>query len=87
MQFGWDKELYDEERDQPAICRTSDISEELGLVTHLFADKTGTLTQNIMVLKTLLFVAPLQPLPSHVQNNASRQPEGSLVDASEALAK
>lgn len=32
---------YDEERDIPAVCRTSDINEELGLVTHLFADKTG----------------------------------------------
>ena len=55
MQFGWDKELYDEERDQPAICRTSDISEELGLVTHLFADKTGTLTQNRMTVAHMWF--------------------------------
>ena len=88
MQFGWDKELYDEERDQPAICRTSDISEELGLVTHLFADKTGTLTQNIMVLKKLLFVAPLQAIPTHMQQQQPQQQSdstGSLLDASEAL--
>ena len=32
---------YDEERNIPAVCHTSDINEELGLVTHLFADKTG----------------------------------------------
>ena len=37
---------YDEERDIPAVCRTSDINEELGLVTHLFADKTGKSTKN-----------------------------------------
>ena len=32
---------YDEKRDIPAECHTSDINEELGLVTHLFTDKTG----------------------------------------------
>ena len=32
---------YDAERDIPAVCNTSDINEELGLVTHLFTDKTG----------------------------------------------
>jgi len=50
-QFQWDRQLYDEERDQPAICHTSDINEELGLVTHLFSDKTGTITKNEMILK------------------------------------
>ena len=51
QQFQWDRELYDEERDQPAISHTSDINEELGLVTHLFSDKTGTITKNEMCLK------------------------------------
>ena len=55
MQFSWDQELYDPERDIQAVCRTSDISEELGLVTHLFADKTGTLTQNIMVFRKFCY--------------------------------
>lgn len=52
MFFPWDINLYDEERDIRAKCNTSDINEELGLVTHLFTDKTGTLTRNIMVFKT-----------------------------------
>ncbi len=47
----WDPQLYDEERDLPAKCNTSDINEELGLITHLFTDKTGTLTRNIMVFQ------------------------------------
>jgi phospholipid-translocating ATPase len=51
MFFGWDIKMYDEERDIPARSNTSDINEELGLVTHLFTDKTGTLTRNIMVFR------------------------------------
>ena len=47
----WDKELRDDTGQKPPIVRTSDINEELGLVTHLFCDKTGTLTQNVMVFK------------------------------------
>ena len=34
-------DLYDEETDEPAQCHTSNINEELGLVTHLLTDKTG----------------------------------------------
>jgi hypothetical protein len=30
--FKWDKELYCEKTDQPAICNTSDLNEELGQV-------------------------------------------------------
>jgi phospholipid-translocating ATPase len=32
--FKWDKELYCEKIDQPAICNTSDLNEELGQVWY-----------------------------------------------------
>ncbi|XP_021935483.1 probable phospholipid-transporting ATPase IF isoform X4 [Zootermopsis nevadensis] len=44
----WDIELYCEKTNQPAICNTSDLNEELGQVEYLFTDKTGTLTENTM---------------------------------------
>ena len=44
----WDLELYDRDQDEPIQARCSDLNEELGQVEHIFADKTGTLTQNIM---------------------------------------
>ena len=47
----WDLNLYDEQTDQPAKCNSSDLNEELGLVEYLFSDKTGTLTENVMVFK------------------------------------
>ncbi|PSN55951.1 hypothetical protein C0J52_02130 [Blattella germanica] len=46
--FKSDLELYCEKSDQPAICNTSDLNEELGQVEYLFTDKTGTLTENTM---------------------------------------
>ncbi|XP_052900853.1 phospholipid-transporting ATPase IF [Anopheles moucheti] len=47
----WDPDLYDEETDQQCIVNTSDINEELGQVSLLFSDKTGTLTKNIMIFQ------------------------------------
>jgi len=34
-----------------ALCRNSDLVEELGQVEFVFSDKTGTLTQNKMEFK------------------------------------
>ncbi len=55
--------MYDPERDLPAVCNTSDINEELGLVTHLFTDKTGTLTRNVMVFKEYAHGGDAAPVP------------------------
>lgn len=43
-----DLDMYYEERDIPAICRTSSLVEELGQIEYIFSDKTGTLTCNQM---------------------------------------
>ena len=44
-------EMYHEESDTPAMARTSNLNEELGMVKYVFSDKTGTLTRNIMEFK------------------------------------
>lgn len=43
--------MYDKANDQPALANSSDLNEELGQVEYLFTDKTGTLTENLMVFR------------------------------------
>eukprot|EP00899_Mesostigma_viride_P010371 jgi/Mesvir1/19335/Mv10393-RA.1 len=46
--FNKDLSMYHAESDTPALARTSNLNEELGQVSFIFSDKTGTLTQNQM---------------------------------------
>ncbi|XP_011298118.1 probable phospholipid-transporting ATPase IF isoform X2 [Fopius arisanus] len=49
--FRWDKEMDDDRENLHPLVNTSDLNEELGQVEYLFTDKTGTLTENLMVFR------------------------------------
>jgi len=49
--INFDLEMYDDISDTPALARTSNMNADLGMIAHVFSDKTGTLTQNVMTFR------------------------------------
>ena len=49
-----DKDMM--ENDVNTRCRNSDLVSSIGRITHMFSDKTGTLTKNRMTFKSFAFV-------------------------------
>jgi len=50
-----DLTMYDEENDEPCRVKTMHLLEEIGQVSHIFSDKTGTLTSNRMEFRRAHF--------------------------------
>ncbi|EGB10874.1 hypothetical protein AURANDRAFT_22034, partial [Aureococcus anophagefferens] len=44
----WDLGMYHEASDTPCAVKSMALNEELGQISHVFSDKTGTLTCNVM---------------------------------------
>ena len=83
----WDLEMYDPVTDMPARCKSTNLVSEIGQVSHIFSDKTGTLTQNVMRLVGVSAVGKRfgVKVPDATNNPAA---SGGVVDSEEtALGK
>ena len=48
MLISYDKEIYEESTNSECTVKSSNMCQELGLISNIFSDKTGTLTRNEM---------------------------------------
>ncbi|CAA9987868.1 P-type ATPase, putative [Plasmodium knowlesi strain H] len=51
--INWDNDMYSTKSGRHALSKAGQLLEEMGNVTHIYSDKTGTLTQNIMQLQNI----------------------------------
>ncbi|KAJ7507724.1 phospholipid-translocating ATPase [Mycena galericulata] len=47
----FDKDMWYEKTDQATLAKSWNLSDDLGQIEYIFSDKTGTLTQNLMVFR------------------------------------
>jgi len=47
--INWDLKMFHEPTGTPAKARTTTLNEELGQIEYIFSDKTGTLTQVLLL--------------------------------------
>uniref|UniRef100_A0A0E0AZL1 P-type ATPase N-terminal domain-containing protein n=1 Tax=Oryza glumipatula TaxID=40148 RepID=A0A0E0AZL1_9ORYZ len=95
----WDEQMFDRETCTPAHSANTAISEDLGQVEYVLSDRTGTLTENIMIFRrccmsdTLygenngdaLKVVPIKSNDGTITYQAQSQDEEALVTAASKL--
>ncbi|KAJ4460846.1 phospholipid-transporting P-type ATPase [Paratrimastix pyriformis] len=75
--LNWDLAMWDDQLAVGALARSTALAEDLGQVTHVLSDKTGTLTQNLMqfqkcAIGTRAYGSPIgtHPVVSAVEDQA-----------------
>ena len=79
MFFMNDIDMYDEASNTPMESRTSTINEELGQVSYVFSDKTGTLTDNSMRFRKMSVAGTAWLHDSDLQEEAIDEAESRFT--------
>ncbi|PGH06776.1 phospholipid-translocating ATPase [Blastomyces parvus] len=74
-----DIDMYDVESDTPLEARTSTINEELGQVSYIFSDKTGTLTNNSMKFRKMSVAGTAWLHDTDLQEEAAREADRKML--------
>merc|ERR1711871_1020693 len=65
MGISSDALIYDEDLDARCTVKSSNMCQELGLVSNIFSDKTGTLTRNEMKFVKFMIHGDMFDIPQH----------------------
>jgi phospholipid-translocating ATPase len=77
----YDIKIYDEKSDTAAGVSNTAICEDLGQIEYLFTDKTGTLTENIMIFKKCIVnshIYECDPVNNKLKNDLQSGDENLL---------
>ncbi|KAK4191244.1 putative phospholipid-transporting ATPase DNF3 [Podospora australis] len=85
--FLQDVEMYDETTDTPFKVNTTTILENLGQVTHVFSDKTGTLTENLMRFRKMSVAGTAWLHDMDIQREEEAKAKGALQQTIETTGK
>ncbi len=78
--ISWDFKMYDKENKRTAIVQSSGLNEELGQIHHIFTDKTGTLTKNIMQFRYMVIGDFLYGSENHLDRDELQEKGIKNVD-------